>query len=740
MPMNADGERVVIVQRVLAPYNVALYRGLADRGAAVTVVHGQPQVGEFFPPIKAELFPARAQPLTNGYLGSPWSACWQHGLIRAVLRERPTVVVVEGNPRMVSTLILLIVLHFRRVPALWWTLGARNHPVTRFAVRLCAGAISYSEIGASELREIGARQVAVAANATQDPLAADAFAEDQQKRRARGLGERTLLFVGKLIPEKRVDRLIESMSLLDPCPHLIIAGDGPDRRRLEALAQDTGLLDDIKFVGATDAEMTQRMMRDADLFVLPGTGGLAIQEATAVGLPCVVGQSDGTQLDLIGADSGWLLKGDTLEELVATLTVALKSDLPAVGARAHARSSNFSLSNMIEAFGSMIDRTGRSSRELRIVWITPNFRPAKNMGGSQEIVAELAEVIAEKAHVTLITTDYPGLNIPGRIEADPADDGDIDVIRLRHHHQRPPQRSLFIWQILRHRRVIRQSTHVYLSELRTGMHLPVAVLCRLYGIPFAVIPWGSAGERSTSRAHRIWDRSAGRVIYGGARKFFVQTAAEAVDAVRFVPPEKVALVPLGIPVRPGVCDARIAASNEQKLTVVCVARLNPLKGIDVLIEAVALVGEVELTIIGGDEGSERTLRDRVAALGIGDRVRFAGPVYPPRIDDFYRRAEIFLLAPVYNEGTSLASLDAALWGCAPMLSDQVSIPGMEDGLNGFAVEPDPASVRAGLDRALACRRDGTLTSIRKAARELARSRDVRQIGWLYVETLGERLN
>ena len=43
----------------------------------------------------------------------------------------------------------------------------------------------------------------------------------------------------------------------------------------------------------------------ADLFVLPGTGGLAVQEAMAAGLPVIVAEGDGTQDDLVRPDNGW---------------------------------------------------------------------------------------------------------------------------------------------------------------------------------------------------------------------------------------------------------------------------------------------------------------------------------------------------------------------------------------------------------------------------------------------------
>jgi glycosyltransferase involved in cell wall biosynthesis len=61
----------------------------------------------------------------------------------------------------------------------------------------------------------------------------------------------------------------------------------------------------------------------ADLFVLPGTGGLAIQEAMAFALPVIVAEGDGTQNDLVRPENGWLVPSDDLAALKEALHSAL---------------------------------------------------------------------------------------------------------------------------------------------------------------------------------------------------------------------------------------------------------------------------------------------------------------------------------------------------------------------------------------------------------------------------------
>ena len=57
--------------------------------------------------------------------------------------------------------------------------------------------------------------------------------------------------------------------------------------------------------------------------MLPGTGGLAVQEAMTHGLPLIVAEGDGTQADLVRPENGWLVEEGNLDALYHTLREAL---------------------------------------------------------------------------------------------------------------------------------------------------------------------------------------------------------------------------------------------------------------------------------------------------------------------------------------------------------------------------------------------------------------------------------
>lgn len=104
-------------------------------------------------------------------------------------------------------------------------------------------------------------------------------------------------------------------------PRLLIVGDGPERAALEALAKE--VYPAAEFIGAKHGAELKPYFEQADLFVLPGTGGLAVQEAMSYGLPVIVAKGDGTQDDLVRAENGWQIQPEDYNALVAAMKKAL---------------------------------------------------------------------------------------------------------------------------------------------------------------------------------------------------------------------------------------------------------------------------------------------------------------------------------------------------------------------------------------------------------------------------------
>ena len=124
-------------------------------------------------------------------------------------------------------------------------------------------------------------------------------------------GAFVILSVGRLAPVKGHAHLVEAAPEVlrgHPEAVIVVAGEGPLRRDLEALARSLGVADRLRFPGHWQ-EMP-RLLRAADLFVLPSLNeglGLALLEAMAAGLAAVASRVGGVPEVVRDGETGVLV-------------------------------------------------------------------------------------------------------------------------------------------------------------------------------------------------------------------------------------------------------------------------------------------------------------------------------------------------------------------------------------------------------------------------------------------------
>ncbi len=132
-----------------------------------------------------------------------------------------------------------------------------------------------------------------------------------------------IVFVGQLIRRKGVDVLLRALAKVRRAPwHLTIVGDGVERHRLTNDAARLGMAKEVTFVGAIPNAEAMRIVRGADLLVLPSRWdgwGAVTNEALLRGVPVVCTDYCGSA-DLLAADwRGTVVRSGTIEDLRTAL-------------------------------------------------------------------------------------------------------------------------------------------------------------------------------------------------------------------------------------------------------------------------------------------------------------------------------------------------------------------------------------------------------------------------------------
>lgn len=169
-----------------------------------------------------------------------------------------------------------------------------------------------------------------------------------------------------------------------------------------------------------------------------------------------------------------------------------------------------------------------------------------------------------------------------------------------------------------------------------------------------------------------------------------------------IPSGRIRVVPCGVDLelfRPiDQQEARRRLGLDDLPIILYVGRLEPLKGVDILLEAAAQLGDdvpFRLLIVGGDERSSserRQLEELAGKLSLTERVRFAGAVDHQQLPLYYSAADVCAV-PSYYESFGLVALEAMACG-TPVVATRVGglVGTVRDGQTGYLIPwrcPEP---------------------------------------------------
>lgn len=497
--------------------------------------------------------------------------------------------------------------------------------------------------------------------------------------------------VRRLDARMGIDVLIEAWAKVQaerPDAVLLIAGEGRERERLEALRTGLANPDGVRLLGRVSDDELVRLYQAADVSVVPTRAlegfGLVTLESMACGTPPIVTDVGGLPDGVVGLDPSLIVPGSDAGALAARILEAADGRVPSRAAcRAHAE--RFSWDEVAKRHIE-IYRRAMGERPMRVAYLG---HTAALSGGELALTRMLPALEGVEAHV-ILGEDGP---LVGRLREGGAE---VELLvmpersrRLRKDAVSPRRLPIlpaieaagYTIRLARRLRRLRPDL-VHTNTLKAALYGGIAG--RLAGVP---VVWHVrdriAPDYLPAPAVRLV-RWAGRVLPRA-----VIANSEATLATLGRPADGSSRVYDAVVVPSSVARGRrrpFVQSDLRPFTVGMVGRLAPWKGQDLFLRAFASAfpeGDVRARIVGsamfGEDDWAPSLENLAASLGISERVDMVG--FVDDMDAEYGRIDVLVHASTIPEpfgqvvvegmaaGVPVVAADAG--GPAEVVTDEV---------------------------------------------------------------------
>lgn len=339
---------------------------------------------------------------------------------------------------------------------------------------------------------------------------------------------------------------------------------------------------------------------------------------------------------------------------------------------------------------------------MKILHVTPTFYPATFYGGPIYSTYGLCNALARQPGVelTVLTTDAAGPRLPQRVIVDTfpaAYPGGYKVYFTR--RLLAPEFAPGL--LARLGPMVQRADIVHLTGTYSLPTIPTLLAARFLHRPVLWSPRGALlasrtwAEASRPNIKRLWERAC-RIVMRDCTILHVTSNEERAASVARLPGAEAVVIPNGIDLPLPISDREWRPSGTLRL--MFLGRLDPVKALDRLIEAVARLAPnaPQLDLYGVGEGAYvESLRRLAVDRDAGDLVRFHGQTEGEAKRRAFSRADICVL-PSHSENFGMVVAEALAHGVPVVASKGVPWAEVESRGCGRWVENTPEALASAI--------------------------------------------
>lgn len=311
---------------------------------------------------------------------------------------------------------------------------------------------------------------------------------------------------------------------------------------------------------------------------------------------------------------------------------------------------------------------------MTILFIVPSYKPAYIYGGPIVVIARLAERLVQLGHeVTVYTTTANGRT---ELDVTPGKTLMVDGVAVKYfkritgdHTHVSPALWRAVWK------TARQFDVVHIHSWWNLLVLGAAGVCRLRGIRPVLSPHGMFCDyvltASNSKKKQLIHHTIGKRLMANTY-LHVSSHMEWQESIRLNAKWR---TEGGMVFNLVDLPAKDYARKENEVfTISFLSRIDPKKGLEILVQALARVRfNYRLRIAGtGDEAYVNKLKQLVKALGMEDKVEWAGWKGPEEKFHFFAESDLFVLTSL-NENFAIVVIESLYVGTPVLISNNVGL-------------------------------------------------------------------